>query len=661
MMPATSSNCPVKSPEMSPELSPELSLEQGLKNNPQSSPETSTLSVAGGQNRLLSGSDAGVLTRAGAELRPFWRRIPSWRSVLAFGSGLGLCAVPSTLGAQTALANNTSDVAVASSVADVRPPAATPSVPGMIVVPLSEIPGQVEALPKDAVLRARALAALKIPNAVVEMVMVEPDEIPANQESGQASGMSAAPGTSGTSAGVGEGNAPPGNASGPDGGRAPDLVFARANAPLDRAAFELPVWQDPMMLRIDAPFPGAVGVLQQVAGTLELGSAQRISVQELPGHELKARSRERMSRTQTRLLLETRQQTLQLLGVIPSSLQLRTDLLELFPSKGVGLYEPEGNTIYLHESLSPEAAKAVLARELVHALQAQNFPLEQRLEKVDDEEMRTARAIVQGQGLLVSRQVAGVTPGALFRNAVGGEQGGKSPNAQGDRVCSDALAMVRADAPLYAPGSMNGIESPLTVLGARFLEQFQLQYGNSVGALAALPVSTEQLLHFDRYVAQEKPQNLQVLNLLSIVGGAWRVVEQTRMGEMLTACWLHEPLGGLASTGWGNDMVTVFEREGDGPVSAGTQGGAHSRGGTRQMVAWRTVWDREQDAVEFSGAARARLRERFAEVGFVKQIPFGLILATEQEAHGMLRLGSEVRVVIGADVDAVEALLEAEW
>lgn len=509
-----------------------------------------------------------------------------------------------------------------------------------VAVPLTRAGADlVHRLDVDPLTRDRALQALQIPGATVEFLTEEDAQpgsvvplqsvVSAGESASAVAGV--ATGASGASVAGGSASAVSGSGSSSATGPATTVASAAVNPPLDRSEYEVPLWQDPLMLRIDAPFHGAPEILTQLAGAIELGAPRAIKVEVMPARELQARARERIVASQGKAQLQAREQAYKRLGLLPETYELRQTMLEQYPARVLGLYSPASGTVELAEGLSPSLTRAVLAREVVHALQDQNFSLQEVLTSATDEKARTLRGVVEGQALLASRQVVGMMPGTTNGAGLTG-------------TCPDPFALAHFDLPLFTPGSMAGAESPLASLGGAFLEQYSRRFGPTSGALAALPASTEQLIHFEKYVSGEKPQSLTTVELFSQVGKSWKAVEQTSLGEMLTACWLGESLGGLASSGWGNDVLTAFQ----GPNA-------------RSMIVWRTVWDSEQDAVEFAGAARAHLRAQFDTVTFLKQLPFGLILATDEEAHGVVRMGSEVRVVIGGDVDGLEKLLTAEW
>jgi hypothetical protein len=102
--------------------------------------------------------------------------------------------------------------------------------------------------------------------------------------------------------------------------------------------------------------------------------------------------------------------------------------------------------------------------------------------------------------------------------------------------------------------------------GADFVAQL---YGNDSagweGVDAAYkfpPISTEQVLHIEKYFAQEEPQRTTVPNLSGRLGKGWTQVSSNVMGEFLIRTYLEEHLGEIqaaeAAEGWGGDRYSLL-------------------------------------------------------------------------------------------------------
>ena len=126
--------------------------------------------------------------------------------------------------------------------------------------------------------------------------------------------------------------------------------------------------------------------------------------------------------------------------------------------------------------------------------------------------------------------------------------------------------------------------------GAVFALGLQVQ-GKLDAAYARPPASTKQVIHPDKYAANEKPVQIEAAALRDFLAAQeYKPVYRTVLGELGVAVVLetHFPQEelGAASEGWAGDSFLVFEKEGAAP-----------------LVVWITDWDREEDAVEFQAQA----------------------------------------------------------
>ena len=109
--------------------------------------------------------------------------------------------------------------------------------------------------------------------------------------------------------------------------------------------------------------------------------------------------------------LERSAASLKKFGLLPRDFELRPYLLQLLREQVAGFYDAKTKTVYLLEWVDPEAQKSVLAHELTHALQDQNYGLEKWAEgkgkpKTDaeivanDEESSAKQAVIEGQAMI---------------------------------------------------------------------------------------------------------------------------------------------------------------------------------------------------------------------------------------------------------------------
>ena len=100
------------------------------------------------------------------------------------------------------------------------------------------------------------------------------------------------------------------------------------------------------------------------------------------------------------------------------------------------------------------------------------------------------------------------------------------------------------------------------------------------------PVSTEQILHPEKYFENEMPSAVLLPDLLTALGAGWSEIDSDVMGEFFIRTYLEttasEGAAALAAAGWGGDRYVLVQ----GPQEE------------RVFVAV-IAWDTKQDAREF--------------------------------------------------------------
>ena len=136
--------------------------------------------------------------------------------------------------------------------------------------------------------------------------------------------------------------------------------------------------------------------------------------------------------------------------------------------------------------------------------------------------------------------------------------------------------------------------------GALFVQRAQMTGGwDAVDAFYdRMPVSTEQIMHPEKYAADEKPVDVKLpADLAKDLGKGWSVPLDDTFGEFQMGTWLRDRRRAdgdgrrCRRAGWGGDRLAVI----DGPDDA-------------WAVAMHTVWDTEADAAEFETAATTALK-----------------------------------------------------
>ncbi len=302
-------------------------------------------------------------------------------------------------------------------------------------------------------------------------------------------------------------------------------------------------------------------------------------------------------------------------------------------------YLPAERQILIVVSRSPTTAddERSLVRAIARALLDQQFSLATLTPCQPTTDAALAlRALVEGDAVLTTARYA---------------------NPQPAPTDLEHLAQMAADAeePTYAALADNAAFARLRLFPYREGAQFVAALYDS-GRWAAVnrayarpPCSTEQVLHPERYTAAAQTQVVAMPDLGPVLGEGWRLLRRDTMGELLIGLHLASHLADEATAweaadGWAGDMLTLWQRE-DGA----------------SLIAWRTAWDSQQDAVAFEQAYTRLVPHFRVPPLLLVETPFGLPGRLWTGAAGaayLARSGRMVTVVWGADAETVVAVAE---
>lgn len=275
-----------------------------------------------------------------------------------------------------------------------------------------------------------------------------------------------------------------------------------------------------------------------------------------------------------------------LFGLLPDTLALRTLLLDLYSEQVAGYYDPDSATLFGVAGADRAQLRLVLAHEMVHALQGQYLPLDSILKSTaSNDRLTAAQAILEGQATLASIEV--LAPGQdvartpqfweMYRDQVREQQSAMPVFARAPLVVREALIFPYLD-------------------GAEFMHWWDtsgpkdtLPYG------PRMPVSTEQILHPERYARGDAPVPLAFPPDTG-------VLYEDALGEneirvLLAALAGSDEVQTVVPIGWGGDRFRVYEAPG-GPA-----------------LAWYVAWDDQRSADRFLRSAGPALR-RTARPGY---------------------------------------------
>jgi hypothetical protein len=285
--------------------------------------------------------------------------------------------------------------------------------------------------------------------------------------------------------------------------------------------------------------------------------------------------------------LQFSQETLIALGLLPPAASLRDLTLDLQGNNVAGYYSPDKDELFVVSrtgGLGP-AEEVTYSHEFTHQLQDQNFNLDKLGTDAVNQSDRTLAqlALIEGDAVSVQNRwtTANLTP----------EEMGQLLTASLD---PDALAALQR-----APAYLRETSLFPYLSGNPFVESLIAGGGYEAvsAAFAKLPVSTEQVLHPEKYAAGETPVEVKLpTNLATSMGTGSSEGGQDTLGEFVLRLWLTQngvpsATAAAAAAGWGGDRLSLLR----GP-------------GSSIDIGIVTKWDTAADASDFRDAAATALQ-----------------------------------------------------
>jgi hypothetical protein len=336
-------------------------------------------------------------------------------------------------------------------------------------------------------------------------------------------------------------------------------------------------------------------------------------------------------------------------GMIPPGTAYEAMLIDLLTEQIAGYYDPGTKKLTISSAAGddPAWAEMVLAHELDHGLQDQAFDLH-RFEDLPSSEGDAAaarRALVEGDGiaLMIEVMVTRSRSKIDWANpelATAIKKAMSVPGAGTDHIDQAPLAIREAMVFPYRAGF--GFVAALR----------RRQPWSAVDdAFAHPPRSTEQILHPERYVADDLPVPIEARVPAALPGFA--IVHSTVWGELGFDLWLRshgidERGAADAAAGWGGDRVIVLARPGE-------------RRAAKAVGIARTEWDSEADAIEAAEAAGKALAEAVVGGTVDRTATRMRLFGVDGTLSWIERRGASLVIVIGAPAWSADALAAEVW
>ncbi len=330
--------------------------------------------------------------------------------------------------------------------------------------------------------------------------------------------------------------------------------------------------------------PRVTAVLEEVADLRRLPIKSEIKISVISRKEALERAKKKVAEELPAGVLTRQGDALRALELIPTDYELEAGLLALVSARIAGFYDPDDKAMFLLDDLASSQDEETLSHELIHALQDQSFEIGPLLDYAPGQSDRitAAQHLVEGDATVHG-----------FLHAYGEDFVIDYESLRSAFYVPTAMSSVGAQTPPFLIGSL---VSPY-VEGYTFVEALRRRGGTSAidQAFGRLPISTEQILHPEKYRANEKPSEVPALGGAAL-GADFKAVFDDTNGELglrlMLEEWTSETIAATAAAGWGGDRMVVFE--------------ASSSGETRSALAFVTRMDSENDAIELEKVVQGR-------------------------------------------------------
>jgi hypothetical protein len=221
------------------------------------------------------------------------------------------------------------------------------------------------------------------------------------------------------------------------------------------------------------------------------------------------------------------------LGFVPRDFNLKEFVTKSSGQEIAGYYDPETKTISLLNWVPADRQEPVLAHELTHALQDQNYDLSKWMKAAqktkdgaEDESAVARKAVVEGQAMVVYLDYMLKPLGRTLQDTPDILYAMEDPAVKGmidsQLVHDSPMVMREAGAFAYQDGLI--FEGELLHKGGK-----QMAFA---GAFARPPRNSHEVLHPEAYINGEKLPPLRIPDMKDLLEGRYEVYDSGSVGEL---------------------------------------------------------------------------------------------------------------------------------
>lgn len=337
------------------------------------------------------------------------------------------------------------------------------------------------------------------------------------------------------------------------------------------------------------------------------------------------------------------------LGLIPKDYNLREETIKLLCEQIGGFYDPRTGEFYLVDWLELEEQKPVIAHELMHAVQDQNFNLRRfdKFPKDKGDQELAIQALIEGEATIVMFNYLFKAQGLdITKMPVPISSLLELGNSASDNNRFPVLAKTpRAIRETLEFPYIYGASFVQQIVGKSSWQKIADLYNNE------LVESTEQILHPEKALNRESPVIIKFPDLTAQLGENWNKAETSVQGEygyyQILVEFLGKDQAKIAAAGWGGDQYGFYDQ---------------TKTGDNVLVQL-SNWDTEKDTEEFFKAYQERSLKRYPKAKLVsdEKNPNLFIYSSDEGMILIERRDQEVLTIEGVSEAKLKALAESIW
>jgi len=287
--------------------------------------------------------------------------------------------------------------------------------------------------------------------------------------------------------------------------------------------------------------------------------------------------------------------TVEAFGLVPKGFPLDSFMIDLLTEQVAGLYDPKTKEFYIADWIPLAEQRVVMAHELTHALDDQNFNIDtwEKAARPNDDGELARDAVIEGSALAAMLDYSFRDQNTSVRDLPDVAQ----------LIRSQAVGEMQKDPQLAkAPPFIQDLLLFPYLSGTTFSQAFlkaNTGWTDFRKVFANPPISTQQILHPEDYLNSVKPAAVALPGLDRNVPPGWKKLDENVLGEFGLLEVLKQFIGQdraqTLSPAWTGDRYATFENE----KTKAT------------LLVFRLALDNEEDTARFFGQYSEALETKY--------------------------------------------------